>query len=82
MVTFRISIGFVRAVAMAPENAPEATFSKILEDPKAHSDTYLDGSYKPIRRPPYVTDLISAGINPRYRARGPSFFNIWVANFP
>lgn len=59
---------------MAPANAPDAILNKILLEPKAQSQAYFDGSYKPKRRPPYRRDLVNAGVNPRYRDFGPSFF--------
>ena len=60
---------------MAPENAPDAILIKMFLEPKAQSHAYFDGSYKPKRRPPYRRDLVNAGVNPRYRDFGPSFFN-------
>lgn len=63
------------AVEMEPANAPDAIFTKMLVEPNAESQAYFDGSYKPRRRPPYRRDLVNAGVNPRYRDFGPSFFN-------
>lgn len=51
-ITFKTSTGLVSAVAMAPANKPEAILKKILVDPKAQSQAYFEGSYKPKRRPP------------------------------
>lgn len=51
-LTFRTSIGFVNAVANAPENAPDAIFTKKFVDPNVKSQIYLVGSYKLKRRPP------------------------------
>lgn len=43
-LTLRTSIGFVSAVAIAPANIPEAILTKTLEEPKARSQAYLEGS--------------------------------------
>jgi hypothetical protein len=80
--TFKTSVGFVSAVASAPETAPDKNLNAKLDEPKTCSHACLHGSYKPNLRPPYRSDLVKAGVIPRYREPGPSTFIICVNNCP
>lgn len=82
LITFKTSVGLVSAVAKEPAKPPATSLTRIFVDPNAISEIYFEGSYKPNRNPPYRTDLVKAGVNPRYNALNPSFFNIWVKICP